>query len=94
MKKILQLSFVLLLVFGGVSFAQGVHNTVVNINTADQATLASIPGIGKHRAKLIVNYRTAHGPFKDIEHLTEVKGITEKNLQNILKHNTGQIIAK
>ena len=43
MKKILQLSFVLLLIFGGVSFAQGVHNTVVNINTADQATLASVP---------------------------------------------------
>ena len=57
----------------------------VNINTADAATLASLPGIGQSRAQAIVSYRQDHGNFKSIEDLAGVKGISkgyvEKNKQ-------------
>lgn len=49
---------------------------LVNINTADAATLAeSLEGVGMARALEIVAYREAHGKFQSLEQLTEVKGI-------------------
>jgi competence protein ComEA len=54
--------------------------TKVNINTADEATLVSVKGIGKSRAKAIVAYREKNGPFKTVDDLTKVKGIKEKSL--------------
>lgn len=67
------------------------HGSPVNINTADQATLSAVPGIGKHRAEAIVEYRKNHGAFKEVHDLAQVKGLNEKNLKNILKRNPGQI---
>ena len=50
--------------------------TQVNINTADATTLATmLDGIGESRAKAIVDYRTANGPFKSADDLVAVKGI-------------------
>lgn len=88
MKKNLVAGLSALLLISGVALGQG-H--IVNINTADQAALASTPGIGKHRAQAIVEYRKDHGAFKDVHDLTQVKGISEKALQNILNRNPGQI---
>lgn len=49
---------------------------VVNINTADAATLArELTGVGETRAAAIVAYRSKNGPFRSIEELTLVKGI-------------------
>jgi competence protein ComEA len=51
----------------------------VNINTADAATLAAaLDGVGASRAKAIVEYRDAHGPFKSVDDLAQVKGIGER----------------
>jgi competence protein ComEA len=47
----------------------------VNINTADAATLESLPGIGPSLAQRIIDYRQAHGPFAQIEDIEEVSGI-------------------
>ncbi len=47
----------------------------VNINTADQAELETLPGIGPSLAKRIVDYRQAHGPFARIEDIMNVSGI-------------------
>lgn len=55
----------------------------VNINTADEATLVSLPGIGPKTAAAIVSYRDAHGKFKSIQELTMVKGVGEKKFQKI-----------
>jgi len=50
--------------------------TPVNINQADAKTIAkSLDGIGMAKARAIVAYRKAHGPFKHIETLSRVKGI-------------------
>ncbi|MBM4258801.1 MAG: helix-hairpin-helix domain-containing protein [Deltaproteobacteria bacterium] len=54
--------------------------TLININSADEATLMSVKGIGKTRAKAIVEYRQKNGPFKSIDDLTKIKGIKTKSL--------------
>ena len=51
----------------------------VNINTADAAVLAkSLNGIGPAKAKAIVAYRDKNGPFKTVEQLAMVEGISQK----------------
>ncbi len=52
----------------------------VNINTADEAALTSVKGIGKTRAKAIIAYRETNGAFTSVDDLTKVKGIKEKAL--------------
>ena len=52
----------------------------IDINTADAATLETLPGVGPKRAAAILAYRQAHGPFPDLESLRHVKGIGEKTL--------------
>ena len=51
------------------------ENQKININTATQEELESLPLIGPVRAKLIINYRTSHGPFKKIEDILNVPEI-------------------
>lgn len=54
----------------------------VNLNTADAATIASrLNGIGMAKAEAIVAYREAHGPFKSIDQLAEVKGVGLKTVE-------------
>ncbi|MBF7729302.1 ComEA family DNA-binding protein [Pseudomonas sp. N040] len=49
---------------------------VVNLNTADEATLErELIGVGAVKAKAIVEYRAANGPFSSVDELLEVKGI-------------------
>ena len=51
---------------------------LVNINTADSATLQTLTGIGPATAQKIIDYRTAHGPFGSKEEIKQVSGIGEK----------------
>jgi len=55
----------------------------ININTADLATLESLPGIGQKKAQAIIDYRADKGNFNSVEDLTAVKGIGEKLLAKI-----------
>jgi competence protein ComEA len=52
----------------------------VNLNTATQAQLESLPGVGAKAAERILEYRQKNGNFKKIEDLMNVKGIGEKSL--------------
>ncbi|MBI5449889.1 MAG: helix-hairpin-helix domain-containing protein [Gammaproteobacteria bacterium] len=54
---------------------------VIDINTADAATLATLAGVGEKRAEAIIAYRKANGPFKDVAELKNVKGIGEVMLE-------------
>lgn len=52
----------------------------VDINTASQAELESVIGIGPEKAKAIIDYRTKNGPFKTKAQLDNVKGFGEKSI--------------
>jgi len=52
----------------------------VNINSASQAELETIKGIGPVKAKAIIDYRTKNGAFKSVDDLDNVKGIGKKSL--------------
>ena len=55
--------------------------TPVNINTADAQTIAtSLDGVGLSKAQAIVTYRKAHGAFKNVDEVGDVKGIGTKTL--------------
>ncbi len=55
----------------------------VNINTANQEELASLPNIGNSKAQAIIDYRKANGGFKSLDDLKHVKGIGEKTFEKI-----------
>ena len=55
---------------------------LINLNTADAETLTrELTGIGASKAKAIVEYRDAHGPFGSVDELLEVKGIGASTLE-------------
>lgn len=56
----------------------------VEVNTADEAALESVKGIGPVHAKAIIDERTKNGPFKDADDLAaRVKGIGQKSVVNL-----------
>jgi len=60
----------------------GAAQTLVNLNTADAATLArDLEGIGESKARAIVEHRTRNGAFRSIDELALVKGIGPKTLE-------------
>ncbi|WP_294551443.1 ComEA family DNA-binding protein [uncultured Pseudoflavonifractor sp.] len=61
---------------------------LVNINTAGSEELQTLPGIGEKRAEAIIAYREEHGPFRIVEDLTDVSGIGEGILSQIIDYIT------
>ena len=57
--------------------------TLVNINTADSATLQTLNGIGPSKAQAIIDYRTQNGLFTAIEDLKKVPGIGDSKFEAI-----------
>ena len=55
----------------------------VNVNTATEAELTQLPGIGPAKAAAIVQHRTQNGPFKSLADLDAVSGIGPATLANI-----------
>ncbi len=51
---------------------------VIDLNTADQATLETLPGVGPVLAARILQWRAEHGRFSSVEELAEVSGVGEK----------------
>ena len=69
----------------GLGTAQNEAMPKVNLNTADEATLMLLKGIGEAKAKAIVEYREAQ-PFETIEDIMKVSGIGEKTFENLKDH--------
>lgn len=55
----------------------------ININSASEKELQKLPRIGPSKAKLIVEYRTEHGKFSNVDELLKIKGIGEKTLEKL-----------
>lgn len=58
----------------------------LDINTATQAELETLPGIGPETARRILEEREQNGPFYYPENLLSVKGIGPKTLERLREH--------
>ncbi len=63
--------------------AGGPGGTPVSLNTADLATLDTLPGVGPVLAQRILDWRASHGRFASVDELGEVSGIGEKLLTQL-----------
>jgi competence protein ComEA len=60
----------------------------ININTASADELERLPYIGRKTAEKIVEFREENGPFRRVEHVMQIRGISEKRfleIQQLLK---------
>ncbi|CAI8694500.1 competence protein ComE [Burkholderia cepacia] len=78
LKKLLML-FVALSLSLAAGFA-----AAVEVNTADQAALEAVKGLGPVKSKAIIDERTKNGPFKDADDLANrVKGLGTKSVGHL-----------
>lgn len=63
--------------------SSGQQDNRININTADEAQLTTLTGIGATRAQAIIAYREENGPFAVIEDIMNVQGIKEGTFAKI-----------
>lgn len=76
MKK---LSLLIVMLFASIQFALA----AVNLNTATQAELETLKGVGSAKAKMIIDDRTKNGPFKSVDDLDRVKGFGMKSIEKL-----------
>ena len=69
---------------GGSNVASANANGLININTASESILDTLPGIGSVLASRIVAYRQENGPFHKTTDLALVEGIGTEKLLAIL----------
>lgn len=65
------------------SVGGGASAEAIDLNTATETQLDALPGIGPVLAGRIVQWRTEHGRFVDVDQLAEVKGIGEALLARL-----------
>ncbi len=58
-------------------------NWQVDINSATEAQLRQLPGVGEVLAERIVRYREENGPFSAADDLLRVEGIGESKLEEM-----------
>jgi competence protein ComEA len=57
--------------------------TPLDLNSATPEQLEQLPGIGPTAAQAIVNFRTRSGPFRRVEDLLAIRGISQRKLDQI-----------
>lgn len=67
----------------GAGSTSGRDYGIVNINTATQTELETLPGIGPSLALKIINYRKDNGKFSSIDEIKNVSGIGESKFENM-----------
>ncbi len=60
----------------------------LDLNTATAEQLQQLPGIGPTTAKAIVRFREKSGPFRRVEDLLAVRGISKRRLETLRPYVT------
>ncbi|MBF4576357.1 helix-hairpin-helix domain-containing protein [Frondihabitans sp. VKM Ac-2883] len=68
---------------GSDSPASGTGTALVDLNTADEAALETLTGVGPATAAAIIAWRDEHGRFESVDDLLDVTGIGEKKLEKL-----------
>lgn len=64
--------------------AGGAAHAAIDVNTADEAALTSVKGVGPATARNIVDERNKRGPYKDAADLAErVSGVGPKSVAKL-----------
>jgi len=61
----------------------GGTTALVNVNTATEPELETLPGVGPVTAAAIIDYRTKNGPFSTVDDLIDVSGIGPSTLEQM-----------
>ena len=60
----------------------------VDVNTAGLAALVTLKGVGEQKAKAIIKFRKAHGPFRSFDDFDAVPGVGPA----LIEHNRERIV--
>jgi competence protein ComEA len=94
-RKVLIFLMAVALAGAGASYAVKVNSAVrhivhldedfgkVDLNSADEELLKSVPGIGEKIARRIVELRSENAGFSDLEQLKDIKGITSARFNKL-----------
>ncbi len=66
----------------------------LDLNTATVEELQQLPEIGPTTAKAIVRFREKSGPFRRVEDLLAVRGITRRRLEKLRPYVTVQSVSE
>jgi competence protein ComEA len=82
------LSLFLLVVLAGVTHGQDKPDAAkrLDLNKATAEELDTLPEVGPKLAKAIVAFREKSGPFRRVEDLLAVPGISKRRLEKIRPH--------
>lgn len=61
----------------------GLQGGLVNLNTASAAELETLPGVGEVTARRIIEYRDANGPYRSVDDLVHVQGISMRTIDGL-----------
>lgn len=67
----------------GGTVATGSDSDKVNLNTATQAELETLTGVGPAKSTAIIEYRETTGKFQQIEDLKNIPGIGDKTFEKL-----------
>ncbi|OCS94619.1 ComEA family DNA-binding protein [Caryophanon latum] len=65
------------------SASSNATSSLININTASDSDLQTLPGIGPSKAQAIIRHREENGAFTSPEQLTDVTGIGDKTFEQL-----------
>ena len=65
------------------SSSNSANSDVVNINSASENELTTLPGIGPSKAAAIIAYREENGQFQTVDDLKNVSGIGDKTFERL-----------
>ncbi len=65
------------------ALSAGASIAAVNVNTAQQSDLQRTPGLDKHKAKALIEWRNQHGPIDTFQELGQVPGFTPEVIEKV-----------